>query len=411
MSTPERPQISETCPVLVSRQPVLDGVDRVVGYRLSYSLLSGGFPVVPSADEAVAIVDDVLSLIDDEERLLGSKAHLAFSREMLLRAGTPAIQPQQVLMRIRYEDAIAAPLMPVIERAASRGFELELDGLPGADVDLRLLENFSTIEVDVSRFNLEQAADVLTRARRHNVLALASGVSSRAERERARQLGFRWFTGRFFATPNLLGGVAVPIGDLDTIVELYGLQREGASLEQLVALIEQEVGLSVRLLRYINSAYFGFSSRVHSIKQAATMLGTRGLARWALIVAALSDSRAIPRELALITLARARACELVGLDYDPALDADELFTIGLLSTAAAVFQMPLERVLTQLPLAASVQAALLDHAGAAGDVLDAVIAYEQGEFLAPTLRATLLANAAAYREALDWARRAVYGIA
>ena len=45
-----------------------------------------------------------------------------------------------------------------------------------------------------------------------------------------------------------------------------------------------------------------------------------------------------------------------------------------------------------------------------GEILQSVISYEQGEFLAPSLRSTLLANSAAYREALDWARRAVYGM-
>jgi EAL and modified HD-GYP domain-containing signal transduction protein len=197
---------------------------------------------------------------------------------------------------------------------------------------------------------------------------------------------------------------------MHAIVELYRLQRGDAPLEELIALIEQEVGLGVRLLKYINSAYFGFSGRVRSITQAATMLGTRGLSRWALIVAALSGSGPIPRELALLALTRARACELVGLERDEALDSDELFTLGLISTCDAVFRMPIEQVVSELPLAENVQQALLHHSGPGGEILRSVIAYEQGEFLAPSLRSSLMANAAAYREALDWARRAVYGM-
>ena len=147
------------------------------------------------------------------------------------------------------------------------------------------------------------------------------------------------------------------------------MQRNDASLEEIVALIEQEVGLGVRLLKYMNSAYFGFSGSVRSIKQAATMLGTRGLSRWALIVAALSGSNPIPRELALLALTRARACELVGLDYDESLDSDELFTIGLLSSCDAVFRMPMQRVVDELPLAEHIEQALLRHAGPSGEIL------------------------------------------
>jgi c-di-GMP phosphodiesterase len=410
MATSLPADLTESSPVLVSRQPVLDVRDRVVGYRISYSLLSGGFPVVPTADEAVGIVDDVLNVIDRDERVLGNMAHLPLTREMLLRGEVPQVRPEQVLLRIRYEDAIAQPLVPVIEGAASRGYKLELDGLPGPGVDLGLLDYFKTVEIDFSSWDMGEVAGVLTRIRRFGTLGLASGVSTHQQRERARELGFDWFSGRFFATPNMLGGAGIPIGDLNTIVDLYRMQRNDASLEELVALIEQEVGLGVRLLKYMNSAYFGFSGRVRSITQAATMLGTRGLSRWALIVAALSGSNPIPRELALLALTRARACELVGLDHDEALDSDALFTIGLLSTCDAVFRMPMQQVIDELPLAQEVEDALLRFAGPSGEILESVIAYEKGEFLAPSLRSMLLPNSAAYREALDWARRAVYGM-
>ncbi len=403
--------MTEASPVLVSRQPVLDARDHVVGYRISYSLLSGGFPVMPTPEEAVSIVDDVLSVIDREERILGNMAHLPLTREMLLRGEVPQVRPEQVLLRIRYEDATAQPLVPVIETAASLGYKLELDGLPGPGVDLGLLDYFKTVEIDYHHWDTGEAAGVLQRIRRFGALGLAAGVNNHAEREQAKQLGFDWFSGPFFSTPNMLLGAPIPIGDLTTIVELYKMQRADASLEELVALIEQEVGLAVRLLKYMNSAYFGFSGSVRSIHQAATMLGTRGLSRWALIVAALSGSNPIPRELALLALTRARACELVGLDYDETLDSDELFTIGLLSTCDAVFRMSMQQVVAELPLDQAVQEALLYHAGPAGEILKSVIDYEQGEFLAPSLRSTLLVNSAAYREALDWARRAVFGMA
>jgi EAL and modified HD-GYP domain-containing signal transduction protein len=396
-------------PVLVSRQPVLDARDRVVGYRVSYALLSGGFPVVPEVDEAISVVEDVLSVIDHDEQVLGSKAHLSFSREMLLRGEIPQILPERVLMRIRYEDAICEPLLPAINEAANRGFELELDGLPGPDVDLRLLDNFTTVEIELARWNPDDVAGVLTRMRGVEAHGLAAGVNNHAERETARKLGFRWFSGPFFATPNM-GGAPIPASDLRTIVELYRVQRSHASLENLIAVIEHEPGLGGRLLKSMNSAYFGFSGRMGSIAQAAAMLGTRGLSRWALIVASLSGSKPIPRELAMLTLTRARACELVGLDDHIQLNSDQLFTIGMLSTCDAVFGMPMEQVIRELPLADEVAGALLHRTGPGGKILKSVIAYERGDFLSPALRSALHTNSAAYREALDWARRAIYGI-
>ncbi len=398
-------------PVLVSRQPVLDARDRVVGYRISYSLLSGGVAVTPSPLETTEIVDEVLAVIDDDERPLSNMAHLPLTREMLERREIPPVDPSQVLLRVRYEHATTSTLVPAIADAANRGYRLELDDLPGRGVNLDMLRIFHAVGIDLQRWSTDDAAALVPHLRYRSTLALATGVSTHEQREAAKGIGFDWFTGPFFCTPNMLGGQQLSVGDLQTIVELCRLQGSDASLEDLTAVIEQDLGLGVRLLKYMNSAYFGFSGRVRSINQAATMLGTRGLSRWALIAAALGESNPVSRELALTGLTRARACELLGAERDPSLDRDELFTLGLLSTADAVFHMPMERVVTELPLEESVIEALLERTGPAGEILKSVIAYEQGEFLAPSLDSLLHENATAYRESLAWARRAVYGMA
>ena len=411
MSVPLLADQPQPSPVLVSRQPVLDARDRVVGYRISYSLLSDGVPVTPTPLETAEVVDDLLSVIDAEERVTGNMAHLALSQEMLVRGEIPPVDPTQVLLRVRYEDAIAERLAPVIVDVAKRGYKLQLDDPPGRAFNFEILRHFDVLAIDLGHWSLEDAAAVVPHLGFRRTLALATGVSTHEQREAAKGVGFEWFSGPFFCTPNMLGGTQLSIGDLRTVVELCRLQNDEASLEKLTAVIEQDLGLGVRLLKYMNSAYFGFSGRVRSIAQAATMLGTRGLSRWALIAAALGDSNPVSRELALTGLTRARACELVGLDCDASLDRDELFTIGLLSTADAVFRMPMEQVVTELPLDEAVIAALLDRTGPSGEILSAVIAYENGEFLAPSLNSRLIENSAAYRESLAWARRAVYGMA
>lgn len=411
MSVPLTADQLQAPPVLVSRQPVLDAREHVVGYRISYSLLSDGIVVAPTPEETIGIVDDVLAVIDPEERVLRNMAHLPLTREMLERGELPPVDPAQVLLRIHYEDAIAEPLSAVIEDAAERGFRLEVDELPGRGVDLDRLEHFDNVAIDLGSWSLDDAAALLPHLGYRGTLALATGVSTHEQREAARRVGFDWFCGPFFCTPNVLGGTPMSVGDLRTVVELCRLQQHGdATPEELTALVEQDLGLGVRLLKYMNSAYFGLTGRVRSITQAATMLGSRGLWRWALIAAAMGDSSPISRELSLTGLTRARTCELVGLERDPSLDRDQLFTIGLLSTADAVFRMPMQRVVEELPLAEPVVAALLHRSGTSGEILQSVIAYEQGEFLAPSLRSLLLENSAAYREGLAWARNAVYGL-
>jgi c-di-GMP-related signal transduction protein len=165
----------------------------------------------------------------------------------------------------------------------------------------------------------------------------------------------------------------------------------------------------VKLLRYINSAYFGMRSQITSIRQAVMMLGSRGVSRWAMMVA-LTGGTAAPPELSVMALTRARMCEvLASARSDVA--ADEMFLIGLLSLADALLDVPLPVVLEELPLADHVASALLERSGPAGAILDAVISYEVGSFEAASVQAHRVTVADAYLDGLRWARESVRGMA
>ncbi len=395
--------------LLVSRQPVLDGRDSVIGYRLPYAVLEHTLVVVPGPDEMLELVDDLLAVIGHDEQSIGTMAHLPVSRAMLLEHGLPPVRRDRALLRIRYDDATLPEVRALLAAEAIRGCALELDGLPGPSFDPSLLDPFTAVELDLPDWAPAAVPAVVAQIRAHGAIPLAASVHDHGEREQARALGFEWFTGPFFATPNLLAGRPLPVGDLRTLGELAALQRAEAPLEQLITVIERDLGLGVRLLRYINSAYFGLAGRVRSIAHAAAMLGSRGLARWALVAAVLGGSEPIHRELALLALTRARTCELVGVELGDLLAGDELFTVGLLSTLDAVMRLPIGELVGELPLSDQVANALTAYDGPAGEILSSVICYERGDFRDPTFGRDLMIYASAYRAGLAWAREALGG--
>jgi c-di-GMP-related signal transduction protein len=52
--------------------------------------------------------------------------------------------------------------------------------------------------------------------------------------------------------------------------------------------IKGEASLCYRLLRYMNSAVFGFSNEIHSVRHALSILGEREVRRWVRLVVTLS---------------------------------------------------------------------------------------------------------------------------
>ena len=200
----------------------------------------------------------------------------------------------------------------------------------------------------------------------------------------------------------------MPVGALNTLSAAAQVQGSG-SIDELERIIDRDLGLSVKLLRYINSAYFGMASKITSIRQAVMMLGARGVSRWALMVA-ITGGTAAPRELSVMALTRARMCELLAAGQ-PEVIPDEMFLIGLLSLADALLDTPLDRVLEELPLADTTAQALLERSGVAGAILDAVTNYEIGSFESESVQAYGTDLARAYVDALRWARDTIGGLA
>jgi EAL and modified HD-GYP domain-containing signal transduction protein len=392
--------------LFISRQPVVDGEMRVSGYRVAYSTADDH---EPQDGSAARLLGDVLSGVGLDELVGDTLAHLPLSRDVLLALGVPPVRPDRVMLRIDYQTALDPEVGRTIDALTSRGYALALFDLPGADFDASLLERFATVEIDFGDFDSGDMATALSRIRAGRGMSLAAGVIDYTQFEQAKALGFELFAGPFYASRHRAAVRKIPVGEMGTLVSLAAMQSGSATIEELEQVIDRDVGLSVKLLRYINSAYIGMRGSITSIRQAVMMLGSRGVSRWALLVA-LTGGPSAPREVSVMGLTRARMCELLGSDRED-VGGDQLFTVGLLSVADALLDVPLETIVEELPLADEVSAALLRRDGPAGSILDAVVSYEQGVFDAASLQAHSRGIAVSYRDALGWAVGTVSALA
>ena len=173
-----------------------------------------------------------------------------------------------------------------------------------------------------------------------------------------------------------------------------------ATFEDLEEAIAADIGLSLKLLRYVNSAFFSLPRDVESVREALTLLGTGTVRRWAIVMALVSASDDAPEELVELALQRARMCEVLG--GNRAVDgSDAHFTVGLFSVADALLGVPMEDVLETLPFSDEIRAALLRREGPKGELLNTVVSYENAEFPAPDTGEVSLADA--YGDAVEWA--------
>jgi diguanylate cyclase (GGDEF)-like protein len=107
--------------------------------------------------------------------------------------------------------------------------------------------------------------------------------------------------------------------------------KPDASLAGLSTLAERDPGFTLRVLATVNSAAFGLAARVSDVRQAATLLGLRGLRNLALslVVSDMAPTGPDGELLLANSLRRAAAAQLIAEALGER-RCDEFFTVGLL---------------------------------------------------------------------------------
>ena len=390
----------------IARQPILDVDMRVVGYELLFRAPGARTANVIDAEAATSnvIVDSFMEIGLDA--LVGDHmAYINVSRDFLMNVRPLPLPPGRVVLELLENQAIDEDLLAVLRELVSDGFTMALDDFRYTPECEPLLELAQIVKLDVLAYEEEELLEQVARLRRRRprLSLLAEKVELRAEFERCRVLGFDSFQGYFFARPSLTHGRGVPtqcLGALGAVSALNAI----ADFDGLEEIITRDVGLSLRLLRYANSAYVFLPRRVGSVREALVMLGARQVRRWATVVVLAGTSDA-PHQLLVTGLVRARMCQLLcGASEDQV--ADRYFTVGLFSVVDALVDAPMGDVLATLPFSDDVVSALEERSGPPGELLDAVLAYERGDFEAVIDSGLALEDMsfeAAYRDAVGWA--------
>jgi len=126
--------------------------------------------------------------------------------------------------------------------------------------------------------------------------------------------------------------------------------RQDADTKEIVSLLKQDAAITLRLLRYINSAANGLREHVSSIERALALLGRAPLQRWLSLMLCASD-RKQPRSAAVLetALVRARTMELLAATC-PAVVREAMFLTGLLSLIDVILQQPIDHALDALAI-------------------------------------------------------------
>ena len=168
----------------------------------------------------------------------------------------------------------------------------------------------------------------------------------------------------------------------DRIIErptaVVGTSSFGKS--RLENIMRTDVSLTYRLLRFINSAWFGLRRPIESVRHALVWLGTREIQKWVALVCLRSMSEDKPNELVVRAVARARMGELMSTKVGMGDHAPDLFMMGMFSMLDSLLDTPMQEILAPLPVNEQIKAALLEEPCQFRRVFDTILAYERADW-------------------------------
>ena len=397
--------------VRVARQPILDREARLVGYELLFRAPDAESANVFDHREATAtvILDGLLDVgLSD---LVGEGlAYVNVSRDFLLSVRPLPLPARRVVLELLERELVDEALFEVLDELIAHGFQIALDDFHLTAETEQLLAYARIVKINVLEHTGQTLEDLLARLREHRpaLTLVAEKVEAREDFELCRELGFDAFQGYFFAKPARVRQQRLPSQGMSALSAMADLSAT-EDFDELNRIITRDVGLSMRLLRYANSAYLALPRRVGSVQEGLAWLGAITVRRFALM-AALASARDVPDVLLGTALVRAHMCQMASGAGEGTV-GDSYFTVGLFSVADALANAPMADVIEQLPFREDVAAALLDGSGELGETLGEVIAYQRGDFDAAGELIRCHPNIEQiYREATVWADLSIRGL-
>lgn len=360
--------------IVIGRQPVFERNFHVVAYEVLYRCTDASLHENKTAQVAVNALIDI-----GVHRVGGAlPLYLNVEHDLLLHGGDllRAFSPEQIYIEILETVLPDKPVLEACRKLKEEGYKLLLDDVLSVRQALPFIDLVDIIKVDW--LDAKDPVGIVGSLRRDGLLFLAEKIEDYTMAHQARDAGFDLYQGYFYCKPQLVRGVR-PEGYRLSLLRAMQYAMSAESIDELFAVIREDVSLSYRLLKYINSAAFALRCEVRSIEQALSLLGLNHIRRWMLLLSMSTLGGHKPRELFRQALFRSRFLESLAL----ALGEDEVsddFMLGLLSILEALLDQPMFDCLEEIRIAPEIRNGLIDPDSPMGQKLQACTAFEKGDW-------------------------------
>ncbi len=364
----------------IARQPIVDAEHRLIAYELLFrhSAHAQSAHIDTDVDAGITVISNTLCNMGTEWLLKGKLAFVNMEASMLMSSFSTLLPKENVVIEVLETVRITPEVLARLRELQDAGYRFALDDFNYLPESEPLLPFAEYVKLDVLAHTPEELTRMVHALRAYPVKLVAEKVETPEQFRHCRSLGFDFFQGYYFARPeNIVTRVINPTHA--TVLQLMEKVRQEADVKDLENLFKKDVALTFKLLRYINSAGFGLSCEVQSIRHAVSILGMQPLYRWLSLLLVTAGTGPTAPTLARTAITRGRLCELLGKQNLARNEQDNLFIVGVFSLLPALLEISMEQLLERVVLPESFADALLHRQGLYGPFLALAEAMESGE--------------------------------
>lgn len=367
--------------VFVARQPILDRDQHTVGYELLFrDGLENSFPDLDGDTATFRLLSNTFFAMGIEDVMDNRPVFINFP-QALIEKKIPLFFPNSKMVIEILEDVAPAPdVLAAVKKFRKKGFHIALDDFVFRE-DLKPL----ILMADIIKFDFRQSSrDEIQamigtlRKEKPGLKFLAEKVETNEEFDLASALGCTYFQGYFFEKPRIISNACIPPAKMNLVRLMDQVSKEQIDFTKLSRLIRDDVAMSFKLLKFINSAYYLRPYPIDSIRDAISMLGEKDIRQFIMLIAATGLSEGKPEAIVKSSMVTACLCETIGTAMGSEFTGEELFTLGLFSYIDAILEMPMGEILKVLPFSGKISTALRGDNPNYSYLLGVVRGFERG---------------------------------
>ena len=240
--------------IFLGRQPILDRQQALFGYELLFRSGHENHADVSNPVRATAdVVCKAFAELGLADALGDCRAFVNVDRDLLGNDAIEFLPADLVVFEVTATEILDDAVLARCAALRELGYPISVAGIEKAMEALPRLRNLAAyIKVDTDALSSRSLDAVATLLQGQGGKLIAGRVESQDALHRCQELGFDYFQGYYFARPVILEGRKLD-ASTQGLMHLINLINTDAEVEKLEAAFKREPGLTVNLLRLVNS--------------------------------------------------------------------------------------------------------------------------------------------------------------